>query len=440
VRLRHHLRVLTREPRILAFLVLGAMTVIAPPLFAQAFDPQAATDQMLASVPADSRARSDAYFEGGYWIRLWSTLISAGVMIALLHTGLSRRMRERAERLTTRRPLQVAAYALMFIALTSIVTFPFALYTDFFREHQYGLSTQTLPQWLGDQVKAFGLGLLLGSLGIAGLYAVLRRTPRTWWIWGTLFVIALQTLGAIVFPVFIAPVFNTYTRLEEPAVRDPILRLARANGIHATEVWQVDASRQTTRISANVSGMFGTERITLNDNLLNRCSQACIESVMGHEMGHYVLNHGYELVLAFGVVTLVSFAIAQRVFERSRRRYESRWGIRDIADPAGLPLLLLILTVYGFVTLPVANTIIRTNEFEADIFGLNASRQPEGFAEAALKLGEYRKLDPSPWEERLMFDHPSGRTRIFTAMAWKAEQPPARRPDSVSAIAQPPAR
>jgi STE24 endopeptidase len=205
-------------------------------------------------------------------------------------------------------------------------------------------------------------------------------------------------------------------------------------------VWQVDASRQTTRISANVSGMFGTERITLNDNLLNRCSQACIESVMGHEMGHYVLNHGYELVLAFGVVTLVSFAIAQRVFERSRRRYESRWGIRDIADPAGLPLLLLILTVYGFVTLPVANTIIRTNEFEADIFGLNASRQPEGFAEAALKLGEYRKLDPSPWEERLMFDHPSGRTRIFTAMAWKAEQPPARRPDSVSAIAQPPAR
>ena len=416
------------------------MTFIAPPLFAQAFDPQAATDQILASVPPEARERSDAYFEGGYWIRVWSTLITAAVMLALLHTGLSRRMRERAERLTRRRPLQVAAYAALFIVLTSIVTFPFALYTDFFREHQYGLATQTLPQWLGDQAKAFAIGLALGSLALVGLYAVLRRAPRTWWIWGTVFIIVLQMIGAMVFPVFIAPVFNTYTRLEDPTVRDPILRLARANGIHATEVWQVDASRQTTRISANVSGMFGTERITLNDNLLKRCSQGCIEAVMGHEMGHYVLNHVYEMVLAIGLVTLVSFAVAQWAFERFRRRYESRWGIRDISDPAGLPLLMLSLTIYGFVTFPIINTIIRTNEFEADVFGLNAARQADGFAEAAVKLGEYRKLDPSPWEERLLYDHPSGRTRIFTAMTWKAEQPSARKPDSVSATVQPPPR
>jgi STE24 endopeptidase len=247
-------------------------------------------------------------------------------------------------------------------------------------------------------------------------------------------------IGAMVFPVFIAPVFNTYTRLEDPAIRDPILRLARANGIHTTEVWQVDASRQTTRISANVSGMFGTERITLNDNLLKRCSQPCIEAVMGHEIGHYVLNHVYEMLLAFGIVTLVSFAVAQWAFERVRRRFESRWGVRGIADPAGLPLLLLILTIYGFVTFPIANTIIRTNEFEADVFGLNAARQPDGFAEAALKLGEYRKLDPSPWEERIFFDHPSGRTRIFTAMTWKAEQEPDRTPGSASASAPPPPR
>jgi STE24 endopeptidase len=420
--------------------VLGAALATAPPLFSQTFDARAATDQMLAGVPAEARARSDAYFEGGYWIRLWSTLLTAGLMIALLHTGFSRRMRERAERLTPRRSVQGAAYAVMFIALTSIVTFPFALYTDFYREHQYGLATQTLPAWLGDQAKAFAFALVLGSLAIVGLYAVLRRTPRTWWIWGTLFIIVLQMIGAMVFPVFIAPVFNTYTRLENPAVRDPILRLARANGIHATEVWQVDASRQTTRISANVSGMFGTERITLNDNLLTRCSQECIEAVMGHEMGHYVLNHVYELALAAGLVTLISFAVAQWAFERFRRRYASRWGIRDIADPAGLPLLVLILTLYGIVTFPVLNTIIRTNELEADVFGLNAARQPEGFAEATLKLGEYRKLDPAPWEERLMYDHPSGRTRIFAAMTWKAEQPPARKPDSVSATAQPPSR
>jgi len=337
---------------------------------------------------------------------------------------LSRRLRERAQRLTRRRPVQVLAYAAMFIAVTTVIGFPFSWYSDFLREHQYGLSTQTFRLWLGDQARAFGLALVLGPLVIAGLYAVLRRAPRSWWIWGAAFVVLVQLVGATIFPVFIAPVFNTYTRIEDPAVREPILRLAHANGIQATEVWQVDASRQTTRISANVSGLLGTERITLNDNLLRRCSPACVQAVMGHEMGHYVLNHGYELVVTLGLVMAVGFAVAQWTFERLRRRYEGRWGVTDVADPAGLPLLLLILTLYTFAATPVVNTIVRSNEFEADVFGLNAARQPDGFAEAALKLAEYRKLEPGTWEERIFYDHPSGWTRIFTAMTWKAFSTP----------------
>ena len=433
MRLRHHLRVL--KPT-----VLGAMLLIAPPLLAQSFDPRAETERILASVPPEARARSDAYFEGGYWIRLWDTLITVGVMVALLHTGLSRRMRDRAERLTRRRPLQTATYAVTFIALTTLVTFPWAIYTQFFREHQYGLATQTFPQWLGDQAKAFGVALVLGTLVIAGLYGVLRRAPRTWWIWGAALLLAFQMFGVMIFPVFIAPIFNTYTRLDDPAVRDPILRLARANGIHANEVWQVDASRQTTRISANVSGLFGTERITLNDNLLKRCSQACVESVMGHEMGHYVLNHIYELMLGIGVVLVAGFAATRFAFERLHRRYSARWQIRGVGDPAGLPLLTAILTLFFLVASPVTNTLIRTNEYEADVFGMNAARQPDGFAEAALKLAEYRKLEPSPWEERLLYDHPSGRTRIFTAMTWKAEQGRDRTTGSASASAPSPSR
>ncbi len=273
-----------------------------------------------------------------------------------------------------------------------------------------------------------------------GLYAVLRAFPRTWWVWGAVFVMGLQVVGATIYPVFIAPVFNTYTRLEDPALRDRILSIARANGVEANEVWQSDASRQTTRISANVSGMLGTERITLNDNLLKRCSPACVEAVMGHEIGHYVLNHAYEMLLAFGIVTLVSFAVAQWAFERLRRQHQATWGVEGIADPAGLPLLVLILTVYGFVTLPIANTIIRTNEQEADVFGLNAARQPDGFAEAALTLAEYRKLDPSPWEERILYDHPGGRTRIYTAMRWKQAQESGRTPGSASTSAPSPPR
>lgn len=420
VRLRHHLRVNAQD------------------VAALAADARAATERYLASVPPEARARSDAYFEGGYWIQLWGFLITAGILFLLLHTGWSRRMRDVAERATRRRALQDAIYWALFFAITTVAAFPFTVYAGFIREHQYGLATQAFGPWMGDQAKGFAIGLILGAVAIMALYAILRRFTRSWWIWGAVFLVVLQIIGATIFPVFIAPVFNTYTRLEDPAVRDPILSLAHANGIDAAEVWQVDASRQTTRISANVSGMFGTERITLNDNLLNRCSQACIEAVMGHEMGHYVLNHVYELLLAFGAVIVVGFAVMQYGFDRLRTRHAARWGIAGIGDPAGLPLLMLILTAYMFVLTPLLNTIIRTNEYEADVFGINASRQPDGFAEAALKLGEYRKLEPSPWEERLFFDHPSGRTRIFTAMRWKLEQAPDRTRGSARATAPPP--
>jgi STE24 endopeptidase len=183
----------------------------------------------------------------------------------------------------------------------------------------------------------------------------------------------------------------------------------------------MDASRQTTRISANVSGLFGTERITLNDNLLNRCSQAEIEAVMGHEIGHYVLGHGYELLVYLSLVLLVGFLFLRWSFDRARRRWGRDWAVAGIGDTAGLPLLGLLLSVYMFAATPIVNTIVRTNEYEADVFALNASRQPDGFAQVSLKLGDYRKLSPGPIEEWIFFDHPSGRTRILTAMRWKGE-------------------
>ncbi|HXN82818.1 MAG TPA: M48 family metalloprotease, partial [Myxococcales bacterium] len=177
------------------------------------------------------------------------------------------------------------------------------------------------------------------------------------------------------------------------------------------------------RISANVSGFLGTERITLNDNLLARASLPEIESVMGHEMGHYVLHHVEKALLEFGLIIVAGFAFAQALFERLRARWQERWKVRGPADPAGLPLMGLLLSTYLFVLTPVLNTVVRTQEQEADLFGLNAAAQPDGFAQVALKLSEYRKLEPGPLEEILFYDHPSGRTRIFTAMRWKAEHP-----------------
>jgi STE24 endopeptidase len=414
---------------VILLLLIGASSPVAAQNRPVPPDPavvgvDAATDAYLATVPTEKKARSDAYFEGGYWLNLWQFLWSSAVLTILLHTGLSARFRDAAERLARPRWLQPAVYWLSFMVFTTVLAFPLTVYSAFWREHQYGLATQTFAGWFSDQLKGFGLGLIFGAVLVLVLYAVLRRTGRAWWLWGATVTMAFMAFVATIGPVFVAPIFNTYQPLGNAAVREPILRMAHANGIAATEVWQMDASRQTTRISANVSGMFGTERITLNDNLLKRASPAAVEAVMGHEIGHYVLNHVYEMLAYFAVIIAAGFAVTAWGYRRLAERYRARWQVEGISDPAGLPLIALILGIYLFLLTPLLNTIVRTNEYESDIYGLNAARQPDGFAEASLLLGDYRKLDPSPLEEMIFFDHPSGRTRIRAAMQWKANQRP----------------
>jgi len=143
--------------------------------------------------------------------------------------------------------------------------------------------------------------------------------------------------------------------------------------------------------------------------------------VMGHEMGHYVLNQIYKSLPFFGIVLLLGFMSLRWGFDRAQARWGSKWRVRGIGDVAGLPLAALIISTYLFILTPVLNTYTRTVESEADIFGLNAARQPDGMATVTLKLAEYRKLDPGPLEEWILYDHPSGRARIFAAMRWKAE-------------------
>jgi STE24 endopeptidase len=385
------------------------------------FDPVAAAEAYLAKLSPEQRARSDAYFEGGYWLQLWGFLYGAAVAILLLATRLSARMRDLAVRITRVTVLQTVLYWVQYLVATTLLSFPLTVYTGFVREHKYGLATQTFGPWLGDQAKGLAIGAVLGALSLMAIYAVIRRAPRTWWLWGAGVSLVFVVIAIAIGPVFIDPMFNKYTPLNDEKVKGPILRLARANGISATDVFVFDASRQTTRVSANVAGLLGTQRIALNDNLLKRCSLPEIETVMAHEIGHYVLNHIFKLLLQIGLLIVAGFAFVRWAFDRLAGRWGSRWAIGGIADVAGLPLLVLLLSVFFFVLTPVTNTMIRTQEVEADIFGLNAARQPDGEAEVALKLGEYRKLKPGPVEEFILFDHASGYSRILMAMRWKAE-------------------
>jgi len=386
------------------------------------FDPGAATRAYLATVPADVRARSDAYTEGGYWIELWGVLLSAAILILLLRTGWSRRVRDWTERRSRRRPVRTFLYYVPFTLAVTLLSFPFTVYTGFVREHAYGLATQSFGGWMRDEAVGLAVSLVLGGIAVTVLYEVLHRFPRAWPALGAAVTTAFVVVGALIAPVFIAPLFNRYTLLADARIREPIVRLAHANGIAADRVYVMDASRQTTRISANVSGLFGTERITLNDNLLRRASLPEIEAVMGHEMGHYVLFHIYQFIVFFAVVAIGGFALLRAVFAWAVGRRGEGWGIRGIDDPAGLPLLTLIFSVYLLLLTPILNTYVRNTEAAADIFGLNAARQPDGFALIALKLAEYRKLDPGPLEEMLWFDHPSGRARIRMAMQWKGAE------------------
>jgi STE24 endopeptidase len=386
-----------------------------------AFNVEAATRAYLNQLTAAQKSRSDAYFEGGYWLQLWQYLWSAGIALLLLQTRLSARIRDFAVHRTRFKPLQTALYALAYILLTSALMLPLIIYSDFFREHQYGMTTQGFGSWFGDQLKGLLVSVIFGCPLIVALMGIVRRLQNSWHIWGAVVALAFIILGIVFGPVFIAPMFNKYTLLSDPKVLNPVLRLAHANGIATDKVYEVDASRQTTRVSANVSGFLGTMRITLNDNLINRSSLPEIEAVMAHEMGHYVLNHVYKMVLFLGVIIVVGFAFLRFAANWLIARAGPRWKISDIGDVAVLPLAALLLSTYFFCLTPVMNTFIRTQEMEADMFGLNAARQPDGFAQAALKLSEYRKMEPTPLEEWFFFDHPSGATRIRTAMRWKAE-------------------
>jgi len=400
------------------------VAMMAQPAPSDSFDVEAATNAYLAQLTPEEKVSSDAYFEGGYWLQLWGILYTLGVAWLLLGTGLSARMRDLAERLTKRSPLQTVFYSVQYIVTATILFFPLTVYQGFFREHQYGLATQTFLPWMRDQLMDLGLTVLLFPLLLIPLYGVFRKAPKTWWIWGSAIGVTFVMFIMLIGPVFIAPFFNTYVALEDETIKEPILSMAKANGIEVDNVYQFDASRQTTRVSANVSGFLGTLRISLNDNLLNRCSLAEIREVMAHEMGHYVLNHMYETIVFFGIVLIFGFVFIRWSFEWVRKRWGNRWSVSGIGDLAGMPLLAALFALFFFLITPFMNTFIRVNEAEADLFALHAAREPDGAAEVALKLAEYRKLDPGPIEEWIFYDHPSGRSRIHMAMTWKAENLP----------------
>jgi STE24 endopeptidase len=386
-----------------------------------AFDVDRATESYVNLLSPEQRKLSDAYFEGGYWLQWWSFLYGLVVAGILLRAGISQRLRNLAERISARIGLSTMLYVLFWIVVASILSAPWTIYSDFMREHQYGLATQTFGAWLGDQLKSLLVSAIVAPPLVALLYVAVRRAGARWWIWagGVTFVFVLFAM--MLAPVFVEPLFNDYKPLREGAVHDAVYSLARANQIPTTNVVEFDASRQTTRISANVAGFLSTTRVALNDNLLDKTSLPEIKAVLGHEMGHYVLNHGLRMSIYFTLILTLVFWLTHITLDRALARWGARLGLRDRADPAALPLAVAIISVFLLLATPLTNSMTRQAEAEADAFGLNAAREPNGFAMTAMRLSTYRKIHPGALEETIFYDHPSGYTRVHGSMLWLKE-------------------
>ncbi len=359
-----------------------------------------------------SRIGDVLYFAGTAW--------SLGVLGVLLGTGLSRRMRDAAARVT-KRPFALAmVYIALFTVATAVMEFPLTYYSDFVVPHQFDLSDQTFASWLVDMLKGMAVAMGIGSVvGAAALLAI--RRVRRWWVVLWLVSVPLILTIVVLQPIVLEPIFNKFEPLQDQALRQKLVDLASRAGIEGGRVYQVNKSRQTKTMNAYVSGIGPTNRIVMWDTLLAKMDHDEVLAVMGHEMGHYVMNHIWKSLAFFLVVSILIFYFTYRAYEPGLRRWGGAWGTGERGDPATLPWLLLMASVISFLLTPVISAYSRSNEHDADMFSLEVTHLNEPFATAFVKMAEDSKRDPSPqpFVKFWRYTHPPISERIPFALQYK---------------------
>lgn len=391
------------------------------------FDPSAATAAYLAQVPPEAHAKAQAYTQGGHWLLLWGFVVTVAVAWLILRSGVLARIRDRLERRRPRPVLVSLAAGLVFTLAAWALSLPWAAYAEWGREKAYGLNNQSLGAWLAESALIAALMAVAAALFYAGLYAIIRRAPRTWWAWGAgLATLAVVLIGVLA-PVFILPLFNDYQPAPPGAVRDAVVRLAEATGTPSDQVFVYDGSRQSSRYTANVAGLFGTAQINISDAMLERATLPEVRAVVGHEIGHYQEAHVLWRALALALIAAVGFWLTHRSFPLAARLMGAR-EVRGIADPAGLPVLSAVLATLMLLATPLFNSMTRIGEERADVYALRHAREPDGLASALAKTIEYRAASPSAIEELIFYSHPSVERRIRRAMEWKLRSDPSLAP------------
>jgi STE24 endopeptidase len=359
--------------------------------------------------------------------------VAAGILLLGLSLGGgSQRMRELSAALGQwvpglEEPVTVALLTIMVVLLLQAIELPFAFYQGYQLEHRYGLSTQTLGHWLADHAKGVVVGVVLTIAGTAVVYTALRNWDASWW-WISAAVFAVAMIGlAQLAPVLLLPIFYKFKPLERPSLVDRLLALATRARTDVVGVFEWVLSGHTKKANAALAGMGKTRRILLSDTLLTDYSEDEIEVILAHELAHHVHRDLWRGIALQAVSLLAGFFVADMVL----RALEGPLELRGIADPAGLPMLMLIGGVWSFLVLPLANAMSRAQERAADRYALTTTRNVDAFVTAMKRLSQQNLAEeyPSPLVRWLFYSHPPIRERIEAARAFGREGLAAQRLD-----------
>ena len=347
---------------------------------------------------------------------LWAADLAWGfaVLALFLFLGWSARIRTFAQRLTRGRVRAAFIYIAVFSILAALLALPLDFIRGYVVEHRFGLSDQAFAKWLADQAIAFAVETFTTFVSVVVIYALLRRSPRRWWLYAGLLALPFLFVAFIVEPVWVAPLFNKFGPMKDRALEAKIATLADRAGIGGARIFEVEKRVDTKKVNAYVAGLLGTKRIVLWDTIIERLDQRQLLTVMAHEMGHYVLRHGQQRLLAIWGLIVLSLYAAHRLCDALIRRYHARFGFERLDDMASWPLLSLVAALVFFVTAPLFNAFTRYLEHEADRFALEVTRDNRAMAEAFLRL-QQSNLDvprPNPILHVLRDSHPSLGERI----------------------------
>lgn len=393
--------------KLIAFslLVIGVAVVAARIVSAQTPPAVEAETPNEIAAPADPNApvpvpepsaKALRYYRSGNVLWAVGILWGIAVPLLLLFTGLSARFRDWSKRAGRKWLFTIVIYAVLFTIVTWAIDLPLAFYSSYVRQHEFGLSNQTLQKWWTDAFKGLMVSAILFPLVLWVPYLLLRKSPKRWWLWSGLAAIPFIVLMFFIAPIWIDPLFNKFGPMKDQALEQDILALAQRAGIEGSRVFEVEKSVDTKAVNAYVTGFLDTKRIVLWDTIIGKLSREELLFVMGHEMGHYVLKHVIHLIFFSSAIIIIGLFAVHLTAQRLIARWGGRWGFTELSDVASLPLVILLFSLATFVLTPAVLLLTRHNEHEADRFGLEITRNNRAAAMAFVKLQQENLGNPRP--------------------------------------------